>query len=931
MNKDHYEILGICRGASEIEIRKAYRQLARLHHPDKNKTDGASERFKEIQAAYDALKDKENRESYDRASQMNGPQSGAPYENSFSHIPGYGTPGPHPFDRSSASSGMPSSTQLTQELLNPTVECELYVMLEEVLHGCTKDVRVTRTVMAVDGRTTVPEEKVLTVKLKPEWEDGKRVVFPGEGNHIPGKVQGDVVLTIRHLPFKREGTDVHYTARITHTQINREEMIMVPTLIGEKKQVKLNKSIKTGAVQRLQGMGLPDPSKPTKRGDLVVTFIIYAPYYSQGTMFTDLYETLGISRDASESDIRKAYRAFALKNHPDKNNTPEAVEKFKLVTAQYSALTDQSMPMSVDEESELSASGGAGNQATNQSSAQFQGQENINTSGQESARSESTFGDHSGAGGQATNGGSSQFQGQANLNTSFQFGGGCNGSGTANSSYFPGWFGGQEIAPSARRYGLSPGYGLPGPHPFGRSTASSGAPDSPESFQNIQDPTVHRDVYVTLEELLYGCTKEVSVMRTVMAADGRTPEREEKVLKINVKPGWKAGTKLTFHREGNHLPGKVPGDIVFTIRDLPHPKFDRNGADVHYTARITWMQLSFTVAVTNVRWGKANLGRGGHRALLGSQDERFHRCNLRCLLFGRVWAMGKDYYAMLGLSKDASEAEIREALKRFSDQKDKEHKRSVRQGGSQDNARSGGPSVSDNKGYAHTPEGASEAAFEELFDPFASFFGSGGLFGPNFCNQSSTKEGSGREAPVNETSELDLDVTLEEVYNGCTRKVKVRRKVIAPGQRVATSDEKVFTVEVKPGWKAGTRITFHREGNQYHYGSVPGDLVFIIRDKPHPHFRRDGVDVRYEAKITFKEALRGGQVEVPTLTHGKITVPLNDIVTPNTVKRIPGQGLPHPKDPTARGDLLLSFDIECPRHTTEVERQLLWEALRPFI
>ncbi|KAK8757175.1 hypothetical protein V5799_000128 [Amblyomma americanum] len=665
---------------------------------------------------------------------------------------------------------------------------------------------------------------------------------------------------------------------------------------------------------------------------------------SQGTMFTDLYETLGISRDASESDIRKAYRAFALKNHPDKNNTPEAVEKFKLVTAQYSALTDQSMPMSVDEESELSASGGAGNQATNQSSAQFQGQENINTSGQESARSESTFGDHSGAGGQATNGGSSQFQGQANLNTSFQFGGGCNGSGTANSSYFPGWFGGQEIAPSARRYGLSPGYGLPGPHPFGRSTASSGAPDSPESFQNIQDPTVHRDVYVTLEEVLYGCTKEISVMRTVMAADGRTPEREEKVLKINVKPGWKAGTKLTFHREGNHLPGKVPGDIVFTIRDLPHPKFDRNGADVHYTARITWMQFLSI----------ASQGSGGKRAESFIYADEYSQITKFAIAatfpepkaHSIEGAMGKDYYAMLGLSKDASEAEIREALKRFSDQKDKEvaeayealrntKKRDTSgqsgKEGLKNNARSGGPSVSDNKGYAHTPEGASEAAFEELFDPFASFFGSGGLFGPNFCNQSSTKEGSGREAPVNETSELDLDVTLEEVYNGCTRKVKVRRKVIAPGQRVATSDEKVFTIEVKPGWKAGTRITFHREGNQYHYGSVPGDLVFIIRDKPHPHFRRDGVDVRYEAKITFKEALRGGQVEVPTLTHGKITVPLNDIVTPNTVKRIPGQGLPHPKDPTARGDLLLSFDIECPRHTTEVERQLLWDALRPFI
>lgn len=324
--------------------------------------------------------------------------------------------------------------------------------------------------------------------------------------------------------------------------------------------------------------------------------------------------------------------------------------------------------------------------------------------------------------------------------------------------------------------------------------------------------------------------------------------------------------------------------------------------------------------------------------------------------------MGKDYYTMLGLSENASEDEVRKALKRFSDEKNKEVaeayealrnlKRRDTSGrtdkeGLKDNARARGPKVPDNKGNANTSKGSSEAADEELHDPCGGFFGHGGPFGSNFFNESSPREGRRDDRDnverysifgdllgqvlVNETSELELHVTLEEVYNGCTKKVKVTRSVIAPGGRVPTVDEKVFTVEVKPGWKAGTRITFHCEGNQLRCGSVPGDLVFVIRDKPHPHFRRDGVDVRYSAKITFKEAMRGGTVEVPTLTHGKITVPLTNIVTATTVKRIPGQGLPHPKDPTARGDLLLSFDIECPRHTTEAERQRLWDALCPFI
>uniref|UniRef100_G3MME3 Chaperone DnaJ C-terminal domain-containing protein n=1 Tax=Amblyomma maculatum TaxID=34609 RepID=G3MME3_AMBMU len=304
--------------------------------------------------------------------------------------------------------------------------------------------------------------------------------------------------------------------------------------------------------------------------------------------------------------------------------------------------------------------------------------------------------------------------------------------------------------------------------------------------------------------------------------------------------------------------------------------------------------------------------------------------------------MGRDYHMLLGLRKDASEDEIMEALKRYSEEKDREvaevykaflnMKRHDTEGcsskeGLKDNVRSGGHDVPKHQEHKNTPDGSFVAASEGFHDPFATFFGSGGPFGSNFYNGSSAQRGTG-EVLVNRATELDVHVTLEEVYSGCTKKVKVRRNVIARGE--PTLDEKMFTIEVKPGWKAGTRVTFRHEGNQFHYGSVPGDLVFVIRDKPHPHFRRDGVDVRYMAKITFKEALRGGKVEVPTLTHGKITVPLTDIVTPTTVQRIPGQGLPHSKDPTTRGDLLLSFDIECPRHTTEGERRLLWDALSPF-
>ena len=64
----------------------------------------------------------------------------------------------------------------------------------------------------------------------------------------------------------------------------------------------------------------------------------------------------------------------------------------------------------------------------------------------------------------------------------------------------------------------------------------------------------------------------------------------------------------------------------------------------------------------------------------------------------------------------------------------------------------------------------------------------------------------------------------------------------------------VLTINVKPGWKSGTKITFQREGDQAP-NKIPADIVFIIRDKPHVHFRREGPDLKYSCKISLKEVL----------------------------------------------------------------------------
>lgn len=222
-------------------------------------------------------------------------------------------------------------------------------------------------------------------------------------------------------------------------------------------------------------------------------------------------------------------------------------------------------------------------------------------------------------------------------------------------------------------------------------------------------------------------------------------------------------------------------------------------------------------------------------------------------------------------------------------------------------------------------------------DPFGvPLGGGGGRPGANpFRSQSFTagaRPGSGGKAQGRQDPaiEHDLHVTLEEVLRGCTKKMKISRKVMGPDGRTPKREEKVLSISVKPGWKAGTKITFQKEGDQLP-GTIPADIVFIIRDKPHPQFKREGADIRYTARVTLKQALCGVTIEVPTLTKGKISLPVKDIIKPTTVKRFPGQGLPYPKDPTKRGDLLVAFDIQFPEHLSESARQILWDTLPPHV
>ncbi|XP_074386600.1 dnaJ homolog subfamily B member 1 isoform X1 [Zonotrichia albicollis] len=125
----------------------------------------------------------------------------------------------------------------------------------------------------------------------------------------------------------------------------------------------------------------------------------------------------------------------------------------------------------------------------------------------------------------------------------------------------------------------------------------------------------------------------------------------------------------------------------------------------------------------------------------------------------------------------------------------------------------------------------------------------------------------------------ELRVSLEEIYSGCTKKMKISHKRLGPDGKTVRNEDKILTIEVKKGWKEGTKITFPKEGDQTP-NNIPADVVFVLKDKPHDVFRRDGSDIVYPARISLREALCGCTVTVPTLDGRSMPMVFQDVEQP---------------------------------------------------
>ena len=167
----------------------------------------------------------------------------------------------------------------------------------------------------------------------------------------------------------------------------------------------------------------------------------------------------------------------------------------------------------------------------------------------------------------------------------------------------------------------------------------------------------------------------------------------------------------------------------------------------------------------------------------------------------------------------------------------------------------------------------------------------------------------------------DLPISLEDLLNGTTKKMKITRKVTEGG--MTFEEEDLLEVTIKRGWKAGTKITFAEKGDQKP-GTTPADIIFVIKDKPHNLFTRDSDNnLLYTCQLTLKQSLTGGTISIPTLEGKRETLNLTSITQPGTVKKIHGKGLPLPKTPNRHGDLLVTFQVQIPDNLSEEEKRAI--------
>ena len=294
--RDYYETLGVSKTATDDEIRKAFRKLARKHHPDVNKDKAtAEEKFKQINEAYEVLGDPEKRKKYDElGANWNQPggfqpppnwggQSGGGFRR---YTPGegggidfeFGGTGFSDFfeaffgggGRQAGFGGSPFGQRQRSAERGSDVEADIMVTLEEALHGSKRPISLRR------GNSNKVES--YQVKIPKGVHEGQRIRLAGQGEAgAGGGTSGDLFLRVRlarHPDFNVEGNDLIHEVKLPPWRAALGGELQVPTLGGHAR-LKIPPGTQGGQRFRLRGHGLPTAAET--RGDLFVEVQIQIP------------------------------------------------------------------------------------------------------------------------------------------------------------------------------------------------------------------------------------------------------------------------------------------------------------------------------------------------------------------------------------------------------------------------------------------------------------------------------------------------------------------------------------------------------------------------------------------------------------------------------------------------------------------------------
>ncbi len=276
--KDYYKTLGVERAASEDDIRKAYRKLARKYHPDVSKEADAQVLMRDLNEANDVLRDKEKRAAYDALLDRvaRGGPAGASGDGGFQPPPGWDEgfefhrgSGQGPADHAGFSEFFSSvfgkaehrgSKARAYQARGEDHHAAIEISVEDAIHGVQRDITLRALETDAQGEPTFVN-RTLTVKIPPGVHPGQFIRLTGHG--MPGhggEPPGDLYLEVRialHSLYRVEGRDLYLTLPVTPTEAALGAQVQVPTPSGGVVEVTVPPNARSGMKLRLKERGLP--------------------------------------------------------------------------------------------------------------------------------------------------------------------------------------------------------------------------------------------------------------------------------------------------------------------------------------------------------------------------------------------------------------------------------------------------------------------------------------------------------------------------------------------------------------------------------------------------------------------------------------------------------------------------------------------------